>query len=164
MSRCPDYRVGITPAKQRQYSSFSGDEDPRKVAEPIPRRMNRHQPQQAPSESLRQQPDRFQSEVFSGAVHAKPSGAPPRHNDFRGQLEPFLQRRDSAKRLRIYFSRSGHPIDSHAVGQAVDAHALVRLGNPIRCAFPEPQDVPFPGFTHLNESAFAGSCLKCLKY
>jgi hypothetical protein len=39
----------------------------------------------------------------------------------------------------------------------------MRLASRIRRVFPEPQDSSFPGFTHLDEAAFASGSLKRLK-
>lgn len=78
-------------------------------------------------------------------------------------MEPLLQRRDAAKRLRTYLSWNGHPVDGCAICQAVDAHSLIGLPSGIRRPFSEPQDSPFLGFVDLNEAALPGSCLKRLK-
>jgi hypothetical protein len=85
------------------------------------------------------------------------------HNSFKFELEPFLERRDAAKRLGIYLSRNGHPVDSCAVCQAVDAHSLMGVPGRIRCCFSEPQDRPFVRFIDLNEAALPSGCLKRLK-
>ena len=85
------------------------------------------------------------------------------NNSFQFQMEPFLQRRDAAKRLRIYLSWNGHPVDGCAICEAVDAHSLIGLPGRIRRSFSEPEDSSFLGLIDLNETALPGSCLKRLK-
>lgn len=96
--------------------------------------------------------------VMNVAIHSSAL-----NNSFKFELEPFLERRDTAKRLGTYLSWNGHPVDSCAVCQAVDAHSLMGLPGGIRCSFSEPQDSPFLGFIDLNEAALPSGCLKRLK-
>ena len=85
------------------------------------------------------------------------------NNSFKLQMEPFLQSRDAAKRLRIYLSWNAHPVDGCAICEAVDAHSLISLPGRIRRSLSEPQDSPFLGLIDLNEATLPGGSLKRLK-
>src|SRR5258708_2596258 len=74
------------------------------------------------------------------------------------QIEPFLERSHAAKCLRIYFSWSAHPINGCDICQTIDAHPLMHLPGPIRCAFPQPYDSSPRGFIHHDEAACPSRC------
>ena len=81
-------------------------------------------------------------------------------SDFEPKLEPFLQSGDITKSLRLHTSGNGHPVDSRAIRQAVNAHALMRLPRRVRRLPPEPQNSPSAAFIDLSETSLPSDYLK----
>jgi hypothetical protein len=77
--------------------------------------------------------------------------------------KPSTQAGSAAKRFRNNLFEIVHPIDSCAIGLAVEADAVVGFGNGVGDLLPKPQNTAIVAFLGVNKSAFVRRSLKVLK-